>query len=347
MKLFRIFLPAALAIALGACQPAENGDGVKQNGYSWQPRRPVQIVVPWAAGGSTDQVIRIVASEIEDALGTNVVVINTPGASGSIGTRNVLNARPDGLTWTSGASSSLGTFPLLGLLDTELDDWHLFLAVANVSVVSVPAKSPYENFGEFLEAMKENPGKIQIGTSGVASSGHHAIELLSKIVDAEYRHVAYPGGNPAVIATVGGETDATTQLASEQVEMIRGKRLRPLAVLSSEPLEIDGYGTIPPVTDWLPDAHFSPSHFGIWVRKEAPQEVIETMEAIWEEQIKQSEPLQRYARTQGAIFSPIYGDEARAETFEKIKEEAWILHEAGQTKISPEELNIPKPGIGL
>src|SRR5690625_1281987 len=137
MKLFRIFLPAVLAFAFGACQPAENGGDVKQNGYSWQPRRPVQIIVPWAAGGSTDQVIRIVASEVEDGLGTNVVVINTPGASGSIGTRNAINARPAGLTWTSGASSSLGSFPLLTLLVTELQYWHLFLAVSYICDVLV------------------------------------------------------------------------------------------------------------------------------------------------------------------------------------------------------------------
>ncbi|MEX0741217.1 MAG: tripartite tricarboxylate transporter substrate-binding protein, partial [Phycisphaeraceae bacterium] len=270
-----------------------------------------------------------------------------PGASGSIGTRGALQARPDGLTWTSGAAASLGTFRLLDLLDTSLDDWHLFLAVANVAILSVPADSPYEDFGQFLEAMKEKPGEVRIATAGVASSGHHAMETLAQATGTEYRHVSYPGGNPAVIATVGGETDATPQLATEQAEMIRGKRLRPLAVLASQPLELEGYGTVPAVTDWLPDLHYAPNYFGIWVNKDAPPEVIETMESVWEEHIKNSEALQRYARNQGAFFTPYYGEDARERTMEKVKEDAWSLHEAGQAKMSPEELGIPRPGTKL
>src|SRR5690606_14507139 len=106
-KLFlRILLPLSFIAALAGCKPAAETD----TGYSWQPNRPVQIIVPWAAGGSTDQVIRVLAGEIEKPLGTNVVVVNTPGASGSIGTRTALQARADGLTWTSGAAASLGTF---------------------------------------------------------------------------------------------------------------------------------------------------------------------------------------------------------------------------------------------
>lgn len=344
MKPFlRILLPLSFIAALAGCKPAAETD----TGYSWQPNRPIQIIVPWAAGGSTDQIIRVLAGEIEQPLGTNVVVVNTPGASGSIGTRTALQARPDGLTWTSGAAASLGTFPLLGLLDTSLDDWHLFLAAANVSVLSVPIESPYQDFGQFLEAMRANPGEMLIATAGVASSGHHAMETLSQAVDVPYRHVAYPGGNPAVIATVGGETDATPQLATEQAEMIRGERLRPLAVLASEPLELEGYGTIPAVTDWLPDLHYAPNYFGIWIRADAPPEVIETMTKIWDEQIAHSETLKRYARTQGAFFTPIHGEEAKADVINKVREDAWGLYRAGQAKMSPEELGIEKPGVKL
>lgn len=304
----------------------------------------MQIIVPWAAGGSTDQVIRVLSGEIENALGTSVVVINTPGASGSIGTRSAIQARQDGYTWTSGASASLGTFKLLGLLDTSLDDWHLFLAIANVSILSVPADSPYETFPQFLEAIRANPGTIRVATAGVASSGHHAIEAFAQATNTEYRHVAYPGGNPAIISTVAGETDATSQLATEQAEMIRGKRLRPLAVLASEPLELEGYGTIPPITQWLPEVHYAPNYFGIWVHKGVPQEVVDTMTEIWATHIANSESLKRYARQQGAFFTPFHGDEARQRTMEKVKEDAWSLFNAGQAKMSPEELGIPRPG---
>ncbi len=310
--------------------------------YSWKPERAVNIIVPWAAGGSTDQVTRVAARELEQALGQTVVIINQPGASGSIGTRNALQADPDGYTWTAGAAASLGTYPVLGLLDTDLDDWHLFLTVANVAVVSVHPDSPYEDFGDLLEAMEEDP-RISVATAGAASSGHNAIDLISQEAGVDYRHVSYEGGNPAVISTVSGETQVTPQLATEQVEMIRGGRLRPLAALSDTPLEIDGYGEIPSIYDWLPDLKYATNYFGIWVRKGVPDEVVETMEAIWEDKIVNSEELRRYARQQGALPTPYFGEDARERVWEKVKSDAWILYDSGQAEVSPEELGIPRP----
>ena len=76
---------------------------------NWKPAKPVTIIVPWAAGGSTDQVTRITAAELEKHLGQKVVIVNQPGASGSIGTKNALEAARDGYTWTAGAAQDLGT----------------------------------------------------------------------------------------------------------------------------------------------------------------------------------------------------------------------------------------------
>jgi len=80
--------------------------------------------------------------------------------------------------------------------------------------------------------MKAKPGEITVATAGVTSGGHNAMEAISKATGAKYRHVTYDGGNPAVVATVGGETQVTTQLAVEQAEMIRAKRIRPLASIT-------------------------------------------------------------------------------------------------------------------
>src|SRR5262245_27023328 len=85
---------------------------------AWRPDRPVTVIVPWAAGGSTDQMARIVATELEEALGQRFVVINQPGASGSIGTRNATQAAKDGYTWAAGAAVDVGCYKVLGLLDT-------------------------------------------------------------------------------------------------------------------------------------------------------------------------------------------------------------------------------------
>jgi tripartite-type tricarboxylate transporter receptor subunit TctC len=81
----------------------------------WAPSRPINLIVPWAAGGSTDQATRVAAAELEDILKQKIVIINQPGASGSIGTRSALDAAKDGYTWTSGAAQDLGTYETLGM----------------------------------------------------------------------------------------------------------------------------------------------------------------------------------------------------------------------------------------
>src|ERR1700744_5057294 len=100
--------------------------------------------------------------------------------------------------------------------------------------------------------MKAQPGKISVATAGVTSAGHNAMELIAKVAGVKYRHVTYDGGNPAVVATVAGEAEVTTQLAVEQADMIRGKRLRPLATVSNKALELEGDGMIPPLVDTIP-----------------------------------------------------------------------------------------------
>ena len=149
------------------------------------PEKPVTIIVPWSAGGSTDQVTRVIAGELSGALGQEVVVVNQPGASGSIGTKSALDAAKDGHTWTAGAAQDLGSYGVLGMLETSVTDWHLFLDVANVSVVGVNADAPYEDLGQLIDAMKADPGSITVATAGISSAGHNAIELGSHPEDGK------------------------------------------------------------------------------------------------------------------------------------------------------------------
>src|SRR5689334_7042076 len=90
----------------------------------WKPTRPINLIVPWAAGGSTDQVTRVAAAEMEKALGQTIVIVNQPGASGAIGTKSAMDAAKDGYTWTAGAAQDLGAYQTLGSLKTRITDWH-------------------------------------------------------------------------------------------------------------------------------------------------------------------------------------------------------------------------------
>lgn len=311
--------------------------------YPWTPEKPITIIVPWGAGGATDQVTRVTAGVLEEELGQSVVIVNQPGASGSIGKKNASEAPRDGYTWAAGAPKQLGTYKLLGQFDTWVEDWRLYNTVTNVPLVSVNPDSPYQTMDDFVAAMQA--GDVTIATAGAGSSGHAAAEALKGVVGGSYTHVTYDGGNPAVVATVAGEAQATTQLASEQAEMVRAGRLRPLAVLAAQPLEIEGHGTVPPVTEFIEeDLPILSTAFGIFIPREGvPDEVIETFDRIWSEVIPNSEALRSYALEKGALFTPAHGEAAQEAVWPEIQADAWSFHAAGRTTMSPEELGIPKP----
>ena len=334
----RGFLGLAAGLAGAARVPAARAQDA-----TWKPARPINLIVPWAAGGATDAVTRVTASELEKALGQTIVIINQPGASGAIGTKSALDAAHDGYTWTGGAVQDLGAYGTLGTVQTRITDWHLYLSVANVPVLSVGASSPYKTVKELIAAMAAKPNSVSVATAGVTSSGHTAIDALAKAAHVTYRHVTYDGGNPAVIATVSGETDATTQLASEQADMIRGKLLRPLCAISDKPIELQGFGTIPPLSDALPGFSAPAGYYGIFIPNGVPDDVVRTMDRIWSTVIANDAALKDFAASRGALFAPSDGDAAQQAAFPAVQSNAWMLFNSGQAKVSPASVGIPAP----
>lgn len=323
-----------LAVALALSVPAA---------AQWKPTKPIRIIVPWGAGGSTDQAIRSVAGDLEAALGQPIVVVNQPGGGGAIGTKSVMDAPCDGYTWASGAVKDLGTYPITGTLSTKVQDWHIYLNTANATLVSVNPNAPLKDFKEFLDMMKSDPKKLSVAIAGIPSSGHSAIEAIKYAWGGDYKLVSYDGGNPAVIATVAGETMATPQLLSEQIEMIRAKKLRPLAALTPEDLTIEGYGTVPTAKKWLPKVSADPIYFGIWAPKCVPKDVVETMNKVWKEKIATSKVLKDFANLRGQIVAPYYGEEAMKYAWPTIVNAAWGLYDGGKAKVKPDEVGMPRP----
>jgi tripartite-type tricarboxylate transporter receptor subunit TctC len=333
----RTFLQATVgAAALAMAGPAAAED-------DWKPERPNNVIVPWAAGGSTDQVTRVTAAELEKILGQTIVIVNQPGASGSIGTRSAWTAAKDGYTWTAGAAQDLGTYQTLGSLDAGIKDWNLFLNVANVSLLGVNADRPWKTAKELIDDMKARPGEISVATAGVTSAGHAAMDRVINATGIKYKEVAYDGGAPAVLATVAGETDLTSQLAVEQADMIRGKRIRPLATVGAKPLTLEGFGDIPALSDTIPNLEAPLNYFGIFVPKGVPDNVIKTLEKVWKEKIPSNEALKKYAASRGAVFDPLFGEEAQKAVFPAIQLNAWSIFNRGMAKVSPDTVGIPKP----
>ncbi|NWF92748.1 MAG: tripartite tricarboxylate transporter substrate binding protein [Syntrophaceae bacterium] len=332
----KIFVTALVMAIVSLCW------GLTQ-AQEWKPTKPIRIIVPWGAGGSTDQAVRSIVADLEEALGQKVVVVNQPGGGGAIGTKSVLDAPCDGYTWASGAVKDLGIYIITGTLNTKVQDWHIYLNSANATLVSVNPNAPIKDFAEFLDLMKKDPKKISVGIAGIPSAGHSAIEAIKRANGGDYKLVSYDGGAPAVIATVAGETMATTQLLSEQIEMIRGKKLRPLAALAPDDLIIEGFGTVPSATRWLPKVAADPIYFGIWIPKCAPKEVVETMNRVWREKVANSKSLKEFARLRGQIVAPYYGEEAFKKAWPTIVNAAWGLYDGGKAKVKPDEVGMPRP----
>lgn len=338
MRLTRRAAVAALAMfATGVAAPAL--------AQEWKPEQPIRIIVPWAAGGATDAIIRVVAAELQKEMGASFVVVNQTGATGTVGTKGALDAPRDGYTWTSGGVQDLGTYGVQQLLDTSIEDWHLYLIVRNAPVLTVGNDTPFQSVQDVVTYMKDNPGRFTVGTSGIPSTAHSAMQAFAAHVGGDFRAVTYDGDAPTMVAVVSGEVQATTQSGPGQAEMIKGKRVRPLAVLADAPLEIEGYGSIPPITDSVSDFN-APGlviQVGIFVPKDVPAEVVATLDKVWSEKIANSEELKKFAASRGSIFTPATGDEAMAMAKAAVAETAWRMYDSGVAKVSPDTLGIPRP----
>lgn len=308
----------------------------------WKPKKPLRIVVPWGAGGSTDQLVRVLAGDLEEALGQKVVVVNQPGGAGAIGTKTALTAPKDGYTWTAGAAKDLGTYVVTGALDTHLKDWHMFLATVNYTVLSVNPDSKFKTIVDVVEAMKSDPRSVTIATGGINSSGGGASEALKAGVGGDYKMITYGGDNPAVMAAVAHETEITTQLVAQQFEMLRAKKLVPLAAFTRQPVTLPGIGVIPPITDTVPNIMAGPIFFGIWIPKGTPEDVIATMTKVWNNEIKNSKRLAGYALSKGLSVNIATGEDAYKQAFPSTQLFAWQLHDGGKSRAAPDSLGIPR-----
>jgi tripartite-type tricarboxylate transporter receptor subunit TctC len=333
MRKFSILAGVAIAAVAFA--------GVAQ--AEWKPNKPLRIIVPWGAGGSTDQLVRTIAGDLEDALGQKVIVVNQTGGAGAVGTKAAFDADKDGYTWTAGAAKDLGTYAVTGALNTHLKDWNLFLATVNYTLLSVNPDSKFQSVDDIVKAMKSNSASVTIATGGINSSGGASAEALKAAAGGDYKMVTYDGGNPAVLAAVSHEAEITTQLVAEQYEMLRAKKLKPLAAFTTSPVSLPGIGDIPSITKFLPNAKVGAVNFGIWAPKGIPQEVVDTMTKIWSTKIKNSKRLADYAASKGLGVNVMSGEMAFKQAFPTTQINAWQIHDGGKSKVSPDTVGIPRP----
>ncbi len=219
---------SALSLATLAMAPPVWADAV------W-PTRPITLVIPGAAGGSTDIPSRFLAQKLGERLGQPIVVDNKPGAGGSLGSGLVARAQPDGYTVLVGNTGSNAiNYTAYQKLSYKPED---FIALTDMisfaNVLVVPVNSPIKSLDELQAAARKEPGKLAFASAGVGQTTHLMGELFRERTGTSVVHVPYRGSAPATMSVVSGETGFMFDNLTASLVHIKGGKLRPLAVTGS------------------------------------------------------------------------------------------------------------------
>lgn len=215
--------------------------------------RPIRLIIPWAPGGTTDILGRIVAEPLGQALGQPVLVENRSGASGNVGSDVVAKAAPDGQTLLFGSMSThamnhalMRNMPFDGVADFT----PLAMLGFAVNTMVVHPSVPAQTLPEFIAYARANPEKVAYASAGPGSTNHLSAALLESMTGVRMVHVPYRGGQPAVTDTVAGQTQLLFSAATQTMSHVEGGRLRLLAV--TESTRWSRQPTVPTVAEAVP-----------------------------------------------------------------------------------------------
>lgn len=333
----------ALALSLLMLAGVVSGCQKKEEKF---PTKDLTLIVPWNAGGASDLIGRLLVTGMEPTLGVKVSVVNTPGATGTVGMNDCLLAEHDGYTLIANATPY--SHGVMGLADWSPSDWDYLAAYFVPGVIAVPKDSPYKTFNDLYTAIKDHPGEITGGTAGVGSSGYVFMEILKSVCPdlGNYEHIAYSGGAAAVTATLAGEVDFTPQLTNEMIDLLRSGDLVALCAFTEEPLQLDGLSyAIPSISEFLPDtASVLPcgDAFGLMFPSDVPDETKATLEAAYLEACK-TDAAKQFATEKGVVLQALNMEDSNALRDTTASRVCWILYDAGVATVSPENFGIARP----
>lgn len=263
---FVVGLSAASTLAALTASPAH------AQGAAAFPSRPIHIVVPYPAGGTTDQLARTIAQPLQEMLGQPVVVENKPGASGTLGTDYVARQPADGYTLLFGNSGPSATVSLMRKLSYDIHkDFRPLSAVVTVPLIlAVPAESPYRTVKEFVAYARGQGTRLNYGSTGVGGSSHLASEYFNDLARTKIQHIPYAGGAPLLTAFAGGQIQMAFVTGLDGAVMVKAGRVRYLAVAS--PQRTDVLPGLPAVAEDVP-GFSAVVWFGLLAPKAVPDDI--------------------------------------------------------------------------
>ncbi len=197
------------------------------------PSKPIRLVVPFAPGGTTDIVARIMAAKMTPLLGQPVIVENRGGAGGSIGAAEIAKSAPDGYTIGMGSVSTMGT-NIVAYKNNKMDPVTQFTHITNLAsvpgIIEVNKNFPYKDYASLVAALKANPGKFSYASSGAGGVGHLAMELFLVETGTDAQHIAYKGAGPAVTDVLAGNVPIMWDNLSSSLAQIKAGNFIPIGL---------------------------------------------------------------------------------------------------------------------
>ena len=333
-KILALALAAAMSLTLVACggskTPAASGSASSGGSSSAETvdfpgNKQVSLIVPYSAGGASDTVARIYASELEQSLGTSIVVSNVTGASGAIGLEQVRNSNPDGYTIAYMPVEST-MLKALGFTDLSTDDFRFIgRAMTIPAAVPVRADAPWDTFEDFVNYAKEHPGEIQVGNSGTGSIWHIAAASIEKECGVQFTHVPFDGAAPAVAALLGGNIQAVTVSPSEVKNNVDSGDFKVLCVLGESRSSV--VPDVPTAQELGIDITIQ-GWGGFAVPKDTPQAVIDILEKASETAIN-SDSVKKTLADRGYEHAYLSGSDMDQKASEELAYYSELIPELG------------------
>ena len=268
--LWLTFTVAALASVASSAQTAAPG----------YPARPILLLVPFAAGGSSELLSRLVGQKLSERTGQQVLVENRPGGAGNIAMEAAARSAPDGYTLILGHIGTLAVNPAMfpKLPYDPVADFAPVSLLAHVpNVVAVHPSVPAKNFREFIALAKAKPGSLNYGSAGNGSAGHLAFEYLKQVAGIDLVHVPYKGTGPMTTDLLAGQTQATFTGAPPLIPHIRQGKLRALAVGS--PKRVAGLPDVPTIAESGYPGFETSQWYGILAPAKTPAPIVGRLSA--------------------------------------------------------------------